>query len=35
MAGAWFAPIAWELQDDEAAVIEYEVPPDAPYVVSA
>ncbi len=32
MAGAWFVPIAWELQDDEAAVIEYEVPPDAPYV---
>ena len=32
MAGAWFVPIAWELQDDEAAVIEYEVPTDAPYV---
>ena len=32
MAGAWFVPIAWELQDDEAAVIEYEVPDDAPYV---
>lgn len=32
MAGAWFVPIAWELQDDQAAVIEYEVPPGAPYV---
>jgi hypothetical protein len=32
MAGAWFVPIAWELRDDEAAVIEYEVPPGAPYV---
>jgi hypothetical protein len=32
MAGAWFVPIAWELQDDQAAVIEYEVPPNAPYV---
>ena len=32
MAGAWFVPIAWELQDDEVAVIDYEVPPGAPYV---
>lgn len=32
MAGAWFVPIAWQLQNDEAAVIEYEVPAGAPYV---
>ncbi|MBX7431779.1 hypothetical protein JDV09_06605 [Mycobacterium sp. Y57] len=32
MAGAWFVPIAWELADDEAAVIQYDVPPGAPYV---
>jgi hypothetical protein len=32
MAGAWFVPISWELHDGEALVIEYEIPPDAPYV---
>lgn len=31
MAGAWFVPVSWELQDGEALVIEYEIPPDAPY----
>jgi hypothetical protein len=32
MAGAWFVPVSWELQDGEALVIEYEIPPAAPYV---
>ena len=32
MAGAWFVPMSWELQDGEALVIEYEIPPRAPYV---
>ena len=32
MAGAWFAPIAWELDDGEALVIDYQVPPGSPYV---
>jgi hypothetical protein len=31
MAGAWFVPVSWELQDGEALVIEYEIPPGAPY----
>jgi hypothetical protein len=32
MAGAWFSPVPWELGDDEALVIDYEVPSDSPYV---
>ncbi len=32
MAGPWFVPVSWELQDGEAVVIEYEIPPGAPYV---
>lgn len=32
MAGAWFVPVAWELQDGQALVIDYEIPPDSPYV---
>jgi hypothetical protein len=32
MAGAWFVPVQWELQDGEALVIEYEIPPGASYV---
>jgi hypothetical protein len=32
MAGAWFVPIAWELADDQALVIDYEVPDGSPYV---
>ena len=32
MAGAWFVPVSWELRDGEALVIEYEIPPGAPYV---
>ncbi len=32
MAGAWFVPIAWELQDGQALVIDYEIPTGAPYV---
>jgi hypothetical protein len=32
MAGAWFVPVAWELQDGQALVIDYEIPPGAPYV---
>jgi hypothetical protein len=32
MAGAWFVPVSWELHDGEALVIEYEIPPGAPYV---
>ena len=32
MAGAWFVPIAWELDDGQALVIEYEIPTDSPYV---
>lgn len=32
MAGAWFAPIPWELRDDEALVIDYEIPSGSPYV---
>lgn len=31
MAGAWFVPVAWELRDGQALVIEYEVPIDSPY----
>ena len=32
MAGAWFVPISWALQEGEALVIDYEIPPGAPYV---
>lgn len=32
MAGAWFVPIAWELGEDQALVIEYEIPDASPYV---
>jgi hypothetical protein len=32
MAGAWFVPVSWELQPDQALVIEYEIPTGAPYV---
>jgi hypothetical protein len=32
MAGAWFVAVSWELQDGEARVIEYEIPPGARYV---
>lgn len=32
MAGAWFVPIAWELRDDQALVIDYDIPPGSPYV---
>lgn len=32
MAGAWFVPIAWELEDAQALVIEYEIPNGSPYV---
>jgi hypothetical protein len=32
MAGAWFVPVSWELQDGEALVIEYEIPAGAAYV---
>jgi len=31
MAGAWFVPVSWELQDGEALVIEYEIPRGSPY----
>lgn len=31
MAGAWFVPIAWELGEDQALVIEYEIPDGSPY----
>jgi hypothetical protein len=32
MAGAWFVPISWQLDDGQALVIEYEIPTDSPYV---
>lgn len=32
MAGAWFSPIPWQLDDGEALVLDYEVPPASPYV---
>lgn len=32
MAGAWFSPIPWRLDDGEALVLDYEVPPASPYV---
>jgi hypothetical protein len=32
MAGAWFVPVSWELEDGEALVVEYEIPPGAPFV---
>ena len=32
MAGAWFVPISWALQEGEALVIDYEIPAGAPYV---
>jgi hypothetical protein len=32
MAGAWFVPIAWELGDDQALVIDYQIPDGSPYV---
>lgn len=32
MAGAWFVPVPWELQNGGALVIEYEIPPGASYV---
>ncbi|APE17657.1 hypothetical protein BOH72_22735 [Mycobacterium sp. WY10] len=32
MAGAWFVPIAWELADGQAMIIEYEIPDGSPYV---
>lgn len=31
MAGAWFVPVSWELQDGEALVFECEIPEGAPY----
>lgn len=32
MAGAWFVPIAWELAEDQALVIEHQIPDGSPYV---
>jgi hypothetical protein len=32
MAGAWFVPISWELDEDQALVIDYEIPKGSPYV---
>jgi hypothetical protein len=32
MAGAWFVPISWELDDGQALLIDYEIPADSPYV---
>lgn len=32
MAGAWFVPISWELDDGQALVIDYEIPKGSPYV---
>lgn len=32
MAGAWFVPIAWELGEDQALVIDYRIPDGSPYV---
>ncbi len=32
MAGAWFVPIAWELDDGQALVIDYQIPTGSPYV---
>ncbi|OMC15729.1 MULTISPECIES: DUF1214 domain-containing protein [unclassified Mycobacterium] len=32
MAGAWFVPISWELQDRQALVIDYQIPSGSPYV---
>jgi hypothetical protein len=32
MAGAWFVPIAWELGEDQALVIDYQIPDGSPYV---
>ena len=32
MAGAWFVPISWELDDGQALVIDYQIPTDSPYV---
>lgn len=32
MAGAWFVPIAWELAEGQAMIIEYEIPDGSPYV---
>ncbi|MCV7089313.1 DUF1214 domain-containing protein [Mycobacterium interjectum] len=32
MAGAWFVPISWELEDGQALVIDYEIPAGSPYV---
>jgi hypothetical protein len=32
MAGAWFVPIAWELDEGKVLVIDYEIPTGSPYV---
>jgi hypothetical protein len=32
MAGAWFVPISWQLDDGQALLIDYEIPTDSPYV---
>lgn len=32
MAGAWFVPISWELDEGEALVIDYQIPTGSPYV---
>jgi hypothetical protein len=32
MAGAWFVPVAWELAEDQALVIDYQIPDGSPYV---
>lgn len=32
MAGAWFSPIPWQLDDGQALVIDYEIPENSPYV---
>jgi hypothetical protein len=32
MAGAWFVPIAWALDDGQALMIDYQIPTDSPYV---
>jgi hypothetical protein len=32
MAGAWFVPISWELDDGKALVVDYQIPPGSPYV---
>lgn len=32
MAGAWFVPISWELDEGQALVIDYQIPSGSPYV---